>query len=64
MTQSDLDNYLQLAQKETELLGSNLGRIAQLVDTFRQVAVSGKRQQNKTFSLRKCLDISGKKRIK
>jgi len=56
MTQSDLDNYLQLAQKETELLGSNLGRIAQLVDTFRQVAVSGKRQQNKTFSLRKCLD--------
>ncbi len=56
MTQSDLDNYLQLAQKETELLGSNLGRIARLVDTFRQVAVNGKHQQNKVFRLRDCLD--------
>ncbi len=56
MTQSDLSNYLFLVQKETELLGSNLDRIAKLVNTFRQVAVNGQQQNNKIFNLRDCLN--------
>jgi signal transduction histidine kinase len=56
MTQSDLDNYLIMAQKEAQLLGSNLGRISQLVDSFRQVAVNGKHQENQLFNLNQCLN--------
>jgi len=56
MTQSNLENYLQRSQKAIELLASNLGRITQLVNTFRQVSVGGEQLQKQSCSLRVCLD--------
>jgi len=56
MTQSDLENYFQQSQKEMTLLASNLGRITQLVNAFRQVAVDGGQQQKGSCFLRSCLD--------
>lgn len=56
MTQSDLQGFLESAQKEAVLIRSNLERIGQLVDAFRQVAIEGKPLSRSVFRLRACLD--------
>lgn len=56
MTQSDLSRYLNDVQSSTDLLLSNLERIGQLVDTFRQVAVDGQVLEMHDFKLRQCID--------
>jgi signal transduction histidine kinase len=55
MTQSDLDTYLQRAQEAAALIRSNLERIGQLTDAFRQVAVNGQAQVRRVFRLKDCL---------
>jgi len=56
MTQSDLTQYLDTAEKSTGLICQNLERIGHLIDAFRQVAVEGKALEKRTFRVRECLD--------
>jgi signal transduction histidine kinase len=56
MTQSDLQSYLGDAQTEAGLIRSNLERIGQLIDAFRQVAVEGKPLAQRHFRIRNCLE--------
>jgi signal transduction histidine kinase len=56
MTQSDLQGFLDSAQAEAGLIRSNLERIGQMVDAFRQVAIEGKPLSRRPFRLRACLD--------
>jgi signal transduction histidine kinase len=56
MTQSDLQSYLAETSAEAELIRSNLARIGQLVDTFRQVAIDGKGPVKRELRLRTCID--------
>jgi signal transduction histidine kinase len=56
MTQSDLDHFLQHATEALLLIRSNLERIGQLTDAFRQVAVGGQGPDRQRFPLRDCID--------
>jgi len=58
MTQSDLHSFLQRGLVESQLIQSNLNRIGQLVDTFRQIAVHGGAPEKTRFHLKACLDES------
>lgn len=55
MTQSDLQGFLTTAQAEAGLISSNLTRIGQLVETFRQIAIDNKPQTPQRFCLCACL---------
>jgi signal transduction histidine kinase len=55
MTQSDLDTYLQRAQEAAALIRSNLERIGQLTDAFRQVAVNNQAPVRRVFRVKDCL---------
>lgn len=56
MTQTDLDNYLDTALQETELIANNLDRVAQLINTFKHVAVNKETLETHSFRLKECLD--------
>ncbi|NTV94057.1 MAG: histidine kinase [Thiobacillus sp.] len=56
MTQSDLRAYLDNTLAEAALIRSNMERIGQLIEAFRQVAVEGHAQEKHRFRLRDCLD--------
>ncbi len=56
MTQADLDTYLKRTEELTTLMHSNLERISQLTDTFRQVALDGKPMAKRVFRIKECLD--------
>lgn len=55
MTQSDLKRFLTAAQQEAGLIQTNLQRIGQLMDKFRQLAVTQRDTSKTQFDLRACL---------
>ncbi|MGI9135008.1 MAG: sensor histidine kinase, partial [Rhodoferax sp.] len=55
MTQSDLHGYLTESSAQTALIRSNLERIGQLIDAFRQIAVNGLPQEKVPLALRRCI---------
>lgn len=56
MTQSDLDGFLNKALPASELIFSNLERIAHLTDSFRKIAVEDKLITTSRFNFKQCLD--------
>ncbi len=56
MTQSDLQRYLETAAAGTNLIHSNLERVARLIDAFREVAVAGNTGEKKPFRIKACVD--------
>jgi signal transduction histidine kinase len=56
MTQSSLQGYLSAASDESALIRSNLERIARLIDSFRQLAVSGHSPARQTLRFRSALE--------
>lgn len=56
MTQSDLQGFLASALSEAGLIRSNLERIGQLTEAFRQVAVDGKPLASSRFRIKECLN--------
>jgi signal transduction histidine kinase len=56
LKQSTLNNYLEIAQESTSLILSNLNRAAELVQSFKQVAVDQSVQEQRTFGLKQYLE--------
>ena len=56
MTQSGLQGYLDNTREEAHLTRTNLERIGNLIDAFRQVAVEGKAPRRHRFALRSVID--------
>ena len=56
MTQSSLNTYLENANAGSALIRGNLERIGKLVDSFRQVAISGKEPIRRRFRLRPTIE--------
>jgi signal transduction histidine kinase len=56
MTQAELQSYLDAAMTASGLMRSNLERVGQLIDAFRQVAVEGRPLAKRRFRLKACLD--------
>lgn len=56
MTQSELNNFLSKALQVTALIDTNLERIGNLTDRFRQLAVANSGVPKSSFNIRKCLD--------
>lgn len=52
MKKSDLDKYLALANESTEVILSNLRRAAELVKSFKQVAVDQSDEQERSFKIK------------
>ncbi|WP_019502996.1 sensor histidine kinase [Pseudanabaena sp. PCC 6802] len=56
LKQSTLNNYLEIAQESASLILSNLNRAAELVQSFKQVAVDQAIQEHRTFRLKQYLE--------
>lgn len=56
MTQSSLQGYLSAATDESALIRGNLERIARLIDSFRQLAVSGRSPVRHRFRFRAAVE--------
>jgi signal transduction histidine kinase len=56
MKRSDLQAYVDLAKESAELLRYNIQRAAQLIQSFKQVAVDQTNEQRRTFDLRSYLE--------
>jgi two-component system, NtrC family, sensor kinase len=56
LKQSTLNNYLEIAQESTSLILSNLNRAAELIQSFKQVAVDQSIQEHRTFRLKQYLE--------
>ncbi len=56
LKRSDLQSYTALAQQSTELLHFNLQRAAQLIQSFKQVAVDQASEQRRNFDLNDYLE--------
>ena len=56
MKRSDLQSYVDLARESAELLRYNIDRAAQLIQSFKQVAVDQTNEQRRTFDLRSYLE--------
>jgi signal transduction histidine kinase/CheY-like chemotaxis protein len=55
MKRADLDKYLESTQKGSELILKNLTRAAELVHSFKQVAVDQAGEQKRTFEIKEYL---------
>ncbi len=55
MKLSDLDNYLDVATQSNNMLMSNLKRAAELVQSFKQVAIDQSSEELRTFNLKEYL---------
>jgi two-component system, NtrC family, sensor kinase len=56
LKQSTLNNYLEIARESASLILSNLNRAAELVQSFKQVAVDQSIQEHRTFRLKQYLE--------
>lgn len=56
LKQSALNNYLEIAEESASLILSNLNRAAELVQSFKQVAVDQFVQEHRTFRLKQYLE--------
>lgn len=56
MTHAELEIFLNKTLQETQLIRSNLDRIAKMTDSFRQLAVSENGSTRSRFRIKNCLD--------
>lgn len=56
MTKTELESFLSSAQKSSDILLKNLQRAAQLIQSFKQVAVDQSSDERRTFELRPYID--------
>ena len=56
MKRSDLQAYMDLATESAELLRYNIQRAAQLIQSFKQVAVDQASEQHRSFDLKSYLE--------
>jgi PAS domain S-box-containing protein len=56
ITRSDLENYLKIATKSSEMILGNLRRAADLIHSFKQVAVDQTTDEKRTFNLKEYID--------
>lgn len=56
LKRSDLEAYFKLATDSSRILLSNLARAADLIQSFKQVAVDQSCEERHSFNLRECLD--------
>lgn len=56
MKRSDLDNYLDVATQSNKMLLSNLKRAAELIQSFKQVAIDRSNEESRTFNLKEYLE--------
>ncbi len=56
MTRSNLEHYLKTAAQSTSMILENLRRAAELIRSFKQVAVDQTREEKRRFNLKSCLD--------
>ncbi len=56
MKRADLDKYLKSSQEGSQLIQKNLTRAAELIQSFKQVAVDQSSEQQRSFALKDYLD--------
>ena len=56
MKKSDFEGFLEIASQSTEIISTNLDRAADLIRSFKQVAVDQSSEEMRRFGLREYLD--------